>query len=352
MKCLALTQKHESIRFSNFFLHFDSGHRIVIGTKSIGKTIAGVFRIFERLFRIEPRCASFISSDLLVIAFQRKLWVVSLHGERVIKSLCNRKGFSDVLTFCSMAEHGENAVYYGDYGMNPNNLHINIYRLDDKINQKIVYTFSDNTIRHIHNIIYDKWRDRFFVFTGDEGDRIGIYIANRDFSSVEPFLIGSQQYRCVVGKVLEHGLLYATDAVMEDNALYYISFDGEEKISKIVDLPGSVIYGTTVKDGLLFSTTVEPYPSKKSRLLSLLDNRKGKGIRSNEIYLYYVSDSLDAKVLKTFKKDWLPMRLFQYGCIQFPALESQEMRNIICNGVAVKEYDGKQFEIDLSKVIN
>ena len=53
---------------------------------------------------------------------------------------------------------------------------------------------------------------------------MGIYIANSDFSKVTPYLVGQQSYRAVIGKVLENGLLYATDAVMEDNYLYYVPF--------------------------------------------------------------------------------------------------------------------------------
>ena len=51
------------------------------------------------------------------------------------------------------------------------------------------------SVKHIHNILYDKYRERFFIFTGDFGDDVGIYIANSDFSKVTPYLVGQQSYQ-------------------------------------------------------------------------------------------------------------------------------------------------------------
>lgn len=352
MKCLAYTREGNPIYFKNQKLLLPGGKSIDMKVPSRVRGLLGRWRCFERLFRLEPRCAAFLTDDKLLVAYQRKLWVVDLAKAKVISKLNVREGFSDVLSFCQMPD---GCVYYGDYGMNPQNRPIHIYQIDESLEPTIVYTFPAGSIRHVHSLVYDQWRKRFFVFTGDEGEQIGIYVANRDFTQVEPFLIGSQQYRAVVGYVTKRYLFYATDAVMEDNFLYRVSLEdhqenpGEKnKVERLRELNGSVIYGCQLKDGFLLSTTVEPYPSKKSRLLSLIDNRRGLGIKSAEVMLYHVSGEGKVRLLQSYQKDKWPMRLFQYGCVQFPAIVSFGVHQLMVNPVAVKRQDGKPQRIDLS----
>ena len=66
-----------------------------------------------------------------------------------------------------MRSYGMNVVYYGDYGQNVNGEEIHIYKLDESLHSEICYTFPAGSVKHIHNILYDKYRERFFIFTGD-----------------------------------------------------------------------------------------------------------------------------------------------------------------------------------------
>ena len=345
MKCLAHTHKGTSIYFRRQRLLLPGGGSIYMPATSRLKSWLGRWRCFERLFRLEPRCAAFLGKDMLLVAYQRKIWIVNIAQAEIIKTIPVRQGFSDVLSFC---QQDDGDVYYGDYGMNPREESIHIYKVGEDLTPSIVYTFPIHHIRHIHSLVYDKWRKNFFIFTGDMGGKMGIYAANRDFSVVKPFLVGSQQYRAVVGYVTEQHLYYATDAVMEDNYLYRVAL-GENpqggvaggKVERIAELNGSVIYGCHLADGFLMSTTVEPYPSKKSRLLSLLDNRRGLGIKSADVLVYHVSGDGKLNLSARYKKDGWPMRLMQYGCVQFPALEDENVKSIMVTPVAVKKHDGK-----------
>lgn len=336
MKYLAITSSGLSIYFSRQALVLFGGAAIDMAPTSRVKRWLARYRLFQRLFRLFPRCAAFIGNDILVVSYQKELWGISITEGKLLKKMAIRKGFSDVLTFCQM----EDKVYYGDYGMNEKREPIHIYSLDKSLEPRVVYTFPAGSVRHIHNIIYDKWRQRFFIFTGDEGDKVGIYTANLDFSQVAPFLVGSQQYRAVIGHVTETSLLYATDAVMEDNFLYKVNLTEPLQIEKVCSLNGSVIYGCELDNGFAFSTTVEPYPSKKSKLLSILDNRRGRGIKTNEVEVYYVTDTCKVALVKKYEKDIWPMRLFQYGCVQFPALRKRSTNQLVMNPIAVKRADG------------
>lgn len=336
MKCLAITGDGLPIYFFKQSLSLFGRMSIDMAPASKLKRCLARYRLFQRLFRLFPRSAAFIGENILVVSYQRQLWMVSIGQGKLLKKIPVRKGFSDVLAFCQM----EDEVYYGDYGMNEMQEAIHIYRLDETLAPQIVYTFPAGCVRHVHNIIYDQWRQRFFIFTGDEGDKVGIYTANLDFSNVESFLIGSQQYRAVVGHVTETSLLYATDAVMEENFLYKVNLSGIPKPEKVSSLNGSVIYGCELENGFVFSTTVEPYPSKKSKLLTMLDNRRGKGIKNKNVEVYYVTDTCKMSLERRFQKDILPMRLFQYGCVQFPVLKKRNVNQLVMNPISVKKADG------------
>lgn len=347
MKCLAYTQAGMPINFQHQKLLLPGGKIIDMKATSKMRGWLGRWRWLERLFRLEPRCAAFLGHDKLLVAYQRMLWVVDMDKAKILKKIAVREGFSDVLTFCQLED---GSVYYGDYGMNPQELPIHIYKIGEDLEPTLVYTFPAGSIRHIHNLVYDSWRKRFFVFTGDEGKQMGIYVANRDFTQVEAFLTGSQQYRAVIGHVTEQYLYYATDAVMEDNFLYRVTLGDKPKVERLGALNGSVIYGCDCEDGFMMSTTVEPYPSKKSRLLSLLDNRRGRGIKSAEVMVYHVSDDGKINLLECYQKDVWPMRLFQYGCVQFPAIERNAgITQLMVTPVAVRKVDGKPQSIRLAE---
>lgn len=302
-------------------------------------------RLVSRLLRLEPRCATPINEYLLLVSFRHQVILVDISEGKTLDYLPVRLSFSNPLTFCSMWRYGQEEVYWGDYGENENCDEIHIYKYSMG-EMKVCYTFSAKQIKHVHNILYDKWHNRFVVLTGDFGDNVGIYLASRDFNTVEPFLIGDERYRAVQGFVTETGLVWATDAVMSDNHLYYCPFENKEVI-EIAPLNGSVIYGIPVNDGLLFSTTVEPYPTGGSFLKVIFNNRIAPGIKSRDVHLVFCSRDLKVSVLRTFKKDCLPLCLFQYGQIMFPKYDIEELDEVLINPMSVKKYDGKTIIVKL-----
>ena len=59
-------------------------------------------------------------------------------------------------------------VFWGEYFDNPSRDAVHVYGSDDRgASWKVVYSFGKNAIRHIHNIVYDRWEDCFWVLTGD-----------------------------------------------------------------------------------------------------------------------------------------------------------------------------------------
>lgn len=348
-KLLYVLKDGRKLSFQRNALFLDKEKIVEFEMGFLYKGLVGI-RLLNRLLRLDPRCAAFINDDLCVVSHLKQLYFISIGRKQIMHKQPVRETFSNILNFCALKSYGYEEVYWGDYGANPTHSEVNIYRCTTDCNPKICYTFKAGQIKHIHNIVFDSSRNQFYVFTGDFEEQSGIYVASHDFLRVEPLKIGKQQYRAVVGVVAHRKLVYATDAVMEENFLYSLDLE-TGSIEKLQPLNGSVIYGIPVNGGLLLSTAVEPYPSSTSIVCSLLDNRLGKGIKSRNVEVLFVYPGLQVRKVASFRKDWLPMRLFQYGFVSFPTYENLQTTIVECNPVAVKKWDGKTYVINLDKII-
>ncbi len=320
---------NQGLLFKNMALYsvnLKSGKTCIIAKFPIGgiKSVAGRWRMANRLLRLEPRCAGLLTECSYVIGFSGDLWLVNTENQSLTKLSCLRRGYG-VLSFCEK----EGNLYWGDYGANPDHEVINIYTLDKSLNLRIVYSFPHDSIRHIHGIIKDG--DGFIVMAGDNEPQAGIYRANADWTEVKPWKNGEQKYRAVVGFPYKGGLLYATDSVETENHLWYIEADGTEHELKTIN--GSCIYGTETKEFFMFSTTVESHEGGGVR--KLLSNELGGGIKSKDVHIIAVNkNDLSIHVVKKYRKDIWPMKLFQYGRAPFAGGQAEAADGVWCFPIA------------------
>lgn len=287
-----------------------NGEKIVSVNFSLSKRLLSKIRPFCRLLRLEPRCTCKLDDNRFIVCFLHKLWVLNT-TEKTFKLVTDcRDGWSDPLNLCLC----KGAVYWGDYGNNPNHNTVNIYRVDADLKVSIVYTFEPGRVRHIHNVIWDEKNSQFYILTGDLEPSSGIYVADENWSVVNPILVGNQQYRAVMGFPTAKGLIYATDSVVSQNSIFLLEDENPRILSFF---PGSCIYGCETKTHFVFSSTVEP-PEGRG-LLSLFSYKLGHGISDRQAHLITVRKS-DYQVKEIFQshKDFLPMKLFQYGSIMLP----------------------------------
>lgn len=289
------------------------------------------FRLAIRFFRREPKLAVAVSDDEILISFHKKIQLVNLKTEETKLIQSCREGFSDPLNICN--ESSEWLAVWGDYGDNKNLDFVNVYGLTSNHKVETLYKFGPGTIRHIHNIV-PCLEGGYYLLTGDNEQKAGIYKASADFKIVRSVLVGNQQYRAVVGFDTQNGLLFATDSVNAPNHIYVLNNDG--KIRLVGDLNGSCIYGVTVEGKYYFSTTVEPDETRKG-LLSWISYKKGKGILSNYVQVVCVSDRFEVSEILRLKKDFWPMKLMQYGAVQFPR---GQCKNLWIYPIAVERVDG------------
>jgi hypothetical protein len=192
-------------------------------------------------------------------------------------------------------------IYWGEYFDNRERAEVHIYVSTDRGSTwQIAYTFPAGSIRHVHNIVYDRWGDCLWLLTGDEGAECKVLRAASDLSSVEVVLAGNQQARAVAAIPIENGLYLSTDTPFEKNHVYCL--DRKGKIGQVGDLASSSIFGCRVSGAMFFSTMVESSAVNTGREVHLVGSRNGT----------------NWQVLARWKKDNLPMRYFQYGNIFLP----------------------------------
>lgn len=190
--------------------------------------------------------------------------------------------------------HG--AVYFGEYFDNSRREEVHIYASTDQgTTWQVAHTFPKGAIRHVHNIVYDRWANCLWILTGDNGHECRILRASCDLKSIDMVLAGNQQARAVAAVPMAEGLYFSSDTPLETNHIY--CFDRSGRLRVLADLPSSSIYGCNVGKGLFFSTMVEPSEANSEASSCLYGSLNGTP------WLRALS----------WKKDRWPFGLFQYG---------------------------------------
>ena len=192
-------------------------------------------------------------------------------------------------------------LFWGEYFDNPHRDEVHIYASSDRGQRwDIAYTFAERSIRHVHNIVFDKWGDCLWILTGDNGSECRILRAPLDLSTTDVVLSGNQQARCVAVVPAPDGIYFSTDSPLEQNFVYRLDRTG--KLSRVAGLGSSSIYGCAVGSAIFFSTMVEPSAvnlDRHSRVFASADTNRWENVLS-------------------WKKDRYSQRFFQYGNAIFP----------------------------------
>ncbi len=195
-------------------------------------------------------------------------------------------------------------VLFGEYFSNDQRDEVHIYASPDEGRTwHPAYTFSKGAVRHVHNVVYDRWQNCLWIFTGDYGDECRILRASCDLKTIETVMAGSQQARAVAAVVTAEGVYFASDTPLEANHVYRLSRDGS--LATLADLDSSCIEGCLVGETVVFSTMVEPSAANPT-LVSLYAGREPGSWRC----------------IASWTKDAWPMRFFQYGNAFLPTGEN------------------------------
>jgi len=212
-------------------------------------------------------------------------------------------------------------VYWGEYFDNPERDAVHIYGSEDRgASWRVVHSFEKKSIRHVHNIIYDRWADCFWVLTGDVAEECRVLRVSRDWRKVETLLRGNQQTRAVAAVPREDGLYFASDTPLEQNYIYKL--DRRGSLARLSEIHASVLCGCAVGDAVFFTTMVEPSVVNLDRAVSV----------------YGSADGVAWARLQSWKKDGWSDKFFQYGNA-FVANGSNATGLLASSTIAVEGYD-------------
>ncbi len=302
------------------------------------KKVLSKFRLCSRVLRLGVSSALDLENGYILLVCRDIIWKVDQKNRVIDLDFNIPEGKTALyLSMVSSPNTEKKYVCFGEYFSNPEKSPVNIWRKDISgcCKWEIIHTFGQDCINHVHNIISSPFDDTLLVLTGDFGDGAAIWSCSKSFTSIDRILSGNQNVRACWVSVRETGFVYATDTQLDRNFVF--SFDGAS-INKIGSVAGSSIYFSQMSDDVFFSTAVEPGEPTGKKLGDMFCTQPGPGIESDISYIYSLNKDDKLDIVFSAKKDFIPMRLGQFGSFMFPSGVSQS-NSLIAYAVALKKYD-------------
>jgi hypothetical protein len=219
-------------------------------------------------------------------------------------------------------------VLFGEYG-DLARCEVYIYISEDGGKTfNVGYRIPSGEVRHIHSVVFDPYRNHYWVLTGDSERQAAIGALSRDLKSLDWINRGSQKCRAVAAIIGEDDLVYGTDSDHERN--YIVRMDKQSGcIEELIEVEGSSLYAASFGPIKLISTCVEQNPA----------------CPSHECSLYVSHDGDKWSRLFVHKKDRYSFKYFQLGTIVLPYSRSAEPLGM-CSGQAIQNGDGLTYLLD------
>lgn len=281
------------------------------------RSFSATFRLSSRLVRDGFHALAVMPSGGLVAAAPRAI-VTLRTGENQFRTTRVIKRGTRPLHITKVPG---GTVFWGEYFDNASRDEVHVYAsADNGLTWDVAYTFATGAIRHVHNIVYDRWEKCLWILTGDYGDECRILRASCDFRQVETVLKGNQQARAVALIPGEETVYFSSDTPLETN--YICSLDRKGSLSRLAPINSSSIHGCRVGQHIFFSTMVEPSSVNTDR----------------HVRIYGSRDAQRWSALLAWRKDFWPMGLFQYGNALLPDGDNST-RYLAVTTVAVESDD-------------
>lgn len=282
------------------------------------------FRLMRRLMRAEIRALYHFKDDNWICIAKKGIFRYS-SKTGLFEKCCDIEKGSRPMNLC---QDKDGNIYYGEYCYNPERKPMRIFRsVDNGETWEVAFEFKNGEINHIHGIFYDPYSERLWVATGDDDISCIFGYTSDGFRTFVKEYSGSQQYRVCVPLFTEDEIIFATDSQHEQNYIRSINRETGE-VRNLQKIQGSGIYAVKNDKMMMISTTVEP----------------SKVNKDSWSHLWYSKDGHTWMEYTSYKKDYLPMRLFQFGSIRFPNYEA-ESEFIAINGRALQKLDQRSMLI-------
>lgn len=316
--------EEDNLLISNGYSLFDNKSAYVLEDKKYG--FLSRFSLTRRLFRAE--ITSFYTlANGTQLAIAKKGFFRRLPYEKTFVRICRTPRGSKPL---NLVVKSYDEVYFGEYFQNVENVPVHIYLLNINTGElKVVYTFRQGEINHIHGMFRDPYTNRVWVVTGDDDGECIMGYTEDDFEHFTIVFRGGQEYRCCQIFFYPDFIVYATDSQFIPNTIKKVDRKTLE-ITELQSVQGSVIKGGQAGNLSFLSTTVEPSTVNTDKYA----------------YLWVSKDGLNWEEKYKAKKDWMPA-IMQFGTFEFPHYEKEPKDRIYFSGRAVEGLDGKSTYIEL-----
>jgi hypothetical protein len=282
-------------------------------------------RYLRRLGRLWVREMIQVDGDYLLAVVQKRLVRLHRHTGEVEEVFQVHDGGRPK----GLLVTPQGRVFSGEYWDNPRRQPLRIWgSADAGRSWEHLHSLPVGSAKHIHNLVWDEYRQGIWVFTGDGEGECAFLFTPDFFRTVTEVVRGGQLWRAVNCFCRPEGLYYSTDTEREQNWLVF--FDAERlAFQKIRPMPGSSLHAARMAGRYFLSTSVEP-----SRI-----NRYRNAI------LWSSTDLHQWKKIVEMEKDWLPGEYFGFGTITLPRVQG-ECRKLVFSAIAVKKFDFTTFVVD------
>ena len=302
---------------------FRSGEKITVDVpESPLKQLLGCHRLSRRLLRLD-KCNVFPVSDGLVIARGGFVYKYNYACGKLTPTLQLQQCRN--MLHLSICQTPGGALYFGEYGMNPDRNPVPIYRSCDQGNTwEVIHRFEAGKIRHVHGCYYDPVQDSIWVCTGDFQNECWVIQTDHDFQQMDFLGTGQQQFRTCGLFFQEDSVHWIMDSELE--ACHHIVLDRQtQRVAVKNQFQGPVWYIKRLKSDLFLAATVQ---------------ERGPGVLDQHVHLMASADLQSWTEVAKFDHDGLPKRYFKNGVIGF-AEGDQTPDDFAIFFEAVASYDGK-----------
>lgn len=199
-----------------------------------------------------------------------------------------------------------NRLLFGEYFSNgsKNDLkrdEVKIFQFDSSLKMTSPYKFNKNVVRHIHNILLNRFNNKYIVLTGDNDCESKIIEFDFNFKHSNVLGSNNQIFRAVDLVCQKNEYIVASDTEKVQNVIY--NLDQNKKTSHFTTVEGSVFFIKKYQKFYLATTALEP------------------GLINQQEFVFLYA-SLDGKrwiTLKKFKKSIYPLKLSKV--FRYPSIE-------------------------------
>lgn len=254
-------------------------------------------------FSISYFLSKILRKEIFNLSTLRNNYLFSYNGNIYLNNSKKHEAFTEFngsRPLRILNDYNNNRILFGEYFNNKDRISVNIFCKNLESKWESIYTFKPGSIRHIHNIIYDCYLNKYIVLTGDTDKESKILSFDSNFKNFEIISQGSQFSRSIDIIPTKDGYIIPTDTPKQKNYIYFL--DRKRNIKSKSNVNGSIFHLCQYQNFFLASTALEP---------SNVNNQ-------SFVYTYGSLDGINWVELLKYKKKY---PLFLSKLFRYPEIE-------------------------------